>query len=88
VVLDDKLLEEKVVLLLQGKNTQGEPIYSYLQLTLRNLQRLRDKMRAQVDFEPKDYGTVVAEGKGEPDAALRARMAKEYNMTDLSKDKK
>lgn len=85
VELDDALLDEKVVILLQGKNVYGDPIYTYLQMTLRSLQQLRDKMRQQQDFMPAEYGTVLAAGKGEPSPELRSEMAITHNMVDVPK---
>jgi hypothetical protein len=75
VELDEQLLNEKVVILLQGKNVYGDQIFTYLQLTLRSLQLLRAKMVKTEDFMPAEYGTVLAAGKGEPSAELRSEMA-------------
>lgn len=83
VEIDEALLNEKVVILLQGKNIDGTQIYTYLQLTLRELKRLRDKMRAACDFIPSEYGNVLAAGSGEPSAELRARMTQDYNMGNI-----
>ena len=85
--LDDALLAEKVVILLQGKNVYGDPIYSYLQLTLRSLQLLRDKMRKTEDFMPAEYGEVLAAGRDEPPAELRTEMAVTHNMVDVPRPK-
>jgi len=87
VELDDQLLAEKVVILLQGKNVYGDQIFTYLQLTLRSLQLLRDKMRKTEDFMPAEYGTVLAAGKGEPTAELRSEMAVTHNMVDVPRPK-
>ena len=87
VELDDALLNEKVVILLQGKNVYGDPIYTYLQMTLKSLQQLRDKMRRQEDFMPGEYGDVLAAGKGDPSAELRSEMAVTHNMIDVPRPK-
>ncbi len=87
VELDDALLNEKVVILLQGKNVYGDPIYTYLQLTLRSLQLLRDKMRTAEDFMPAEYGEVLAAGRGEPTPELRSEMAITHNMVDVPRPK-
>lgn len=83
VAIDDALLEEKVVILLQGKNVFGDLIYTYLRLSLRSLQQLRDKMRKNDNFMPAEYGEVLAAGKGEPSAELKSEMAVSYNMIDV-----
>lgn len=87
VELDDALLNEKVVILLQGKNVYGDPIFTYLQLTLKSLQQLRDKMRKREDFMPAEYGTVLTAGKGEPTAEMRSEMAVTHNMIDVPRPK-
>lgn len=83
VELDEALLNEKVVILLQGKNIYGDQIFTYLQLTLRSLQQLRDKMRAAQDFMPAEYGEVLAAGKGEPSPEMRSEMAVIHHMVDV-----
>lgn len=87
VELDEALLNEKVVILLQGKNVYADPIYTYLQLTLRSLQQLRDKMRKAEDFMPAEYGEVLAAGRGEPTAEQRSEMALTHNMVDVPRPK-
>lgn len=83
VELDEALLDEKVVILLQGRNVYNDPIFTYLQLTLRSLQQLRDKMRKSEDFMPAEYGEVLAAGKGEPAAEMRSEMAVTHSMVDV-----
>lgn len=87
VELDETLLAEKVVILLQGKNIYGDPIFTYLQMTLKSLQQLRDKMRRGEDFMPAEYGTVLAAGKGEPSPEMRSEMAVTHNMVDVPRAK-
>lgn len=87
VEVDDNLLDEKVVILLQGNNVFGDPIYTYLQLTLRGLQQLRDRMRRKEEFAPAEFGEVLAAGKGEPSAELRSEMAVTHNMIDVPRPK-
>lgn len=83
VELDDELLSEKVVILLQGKNVFRDPIFTYLKLTLKSLQQLRDKMRKSEDFMPAEYGEVLAAGRGEPSSEMRSEMAVTHNMIDV-----
>lgn len=87
VELDEALLNEKVVILLQGKNVYNDAIYTYLQLSLRSLQQLRDRMRGGGDFMPAEFGTVLAAGKGEPSAEMRSEMALTHNMIDVPRPK-
>jgi hypothetical protein len=87
VSVDEALLDEKVVILLQGKNIYGDAIFTYIELSLRSLIQLRDKMRKGDEFMPAEYGTVLAAGKGEPSAELRSEMALTHNMIDVPKPK-
>ena len=87
VAIDDALLDEKVVILLQGKNVFGDQIYTYIRLSLRSLQQLRDKMKKNENFMPAEYGEILAAGRGEPSAELRSEMAVTYNMIDVPRPK-
>ena len=82
VELDDTVLDEKVVILLQGDNSFGDEVYSYLQLTIRQLQKMRQHLVDGSRFMPSDFGTVLAAGKGEPSPELRSEMAVTYGMVD------
>ena len=83
VELTEEMLNENVVILLQGKNVFGDKIFSYLELTLSALQELKAKMRTNDNFMPSDFGTVLAAGKGDPSDELRSEMAVTYNMIDV-----
>ena len=83
--IDEELLEEEVVILLSGRNRFGDQIYSYLKLTLRNLQELKKALKEKQEFMPADFGTVLAAGRGEPSPELRSEMAITYNMIDKPK---
>ncbi|MFN7400892.1 MAG: hypothetical protein ACK5R4_00990 [Alphaproteobacteria bacterium] len=87
VSVDEALLSEKGVILLQGKNVYGDQIFTYLELTLKSLIQLRDKMRKHEDFMPAEYGTVLAAGKGDPSAELKSEMAVTHQMIDVPKPK-
>ena len=76
------LAEEFVVLLLYGKNSFGDKIYSYLKITLPNLQNLKSAIRAGQGFNPSDFGEVIAAGKGEPSPEIRAEIAAQYQVLD------
>jgi hypothetical protein len=83
--VDDKLLDEEIVILLQGKNSFGDPIFSYLKLSLRKFRELTEHVREHKDFTPSDWGTVIAAGTGDPSPELRAEMAITYNLVDVPK---
>jgi len=81
--ISEELLDKLLVIFLQGKNIFGDRIYSYLELTLRNLRDLKKKMDSGEDFSPSDFGTVLAAGTGYPSDEVKQEMSTKYNMVDL-----
>lgn len=72
--------DEYAVILLQGKNSFGDIIYSYVEVTLPNIKLLYSALNSGEDFTPSDFGKVLEAGKGEPSEELKAEMATRYNM--------
>lgn len=87
VQIDESRANDKVVILLEAKSSFGDPIYSYVQLTLKNLQKLRKSLLSREPFMPSDFGDVLAAGRGSPPDDLRQEMAVQYNMIDVPKRK-
>jgi hypothetical protein len=82
-----KLLEnEFTVILLRGKNTKGDQIYCYVKITLPNVQRFKAALRSHNAFNPSDFGTVVAAGKGEPPREVQAEIRKKYALVPENVD--
>lgn len=81
--ISKSLLREKVVILLQGKNINGDQIYTYTRMALWKLQELRDAMRQNANFMPSDYGEVLHSGYGDPSDELRESLTIEHNMIDV-----
>lgn len=77
---DPKTLDEVVVILMRGKNPFGDQIYSYVKLTVKDLMNMQATARAGKQFNPSDYGTVVAAGKGEPTPEIRAEVESTYKV--------
>ena len=70
------------VLLLYGKNSFGDKIYSYLEITIPNLRRLKEAALKGEPFTPSDFGTVIAAGRGEPTDEVRAEIAALHQVFD------
>lgn len=85
LVVEEHLLGEKVVIMLQGTNFFGDQIFSYLELTVEKLQELTVKMQLGQSFNPSDFGTVIAAGKGVPSEELVAEMKSKHNMVEVPK---
>lgn len=73
-------LGDAVVLLLRGKNTFGDRIYSYLKVAGEDLSRMQSAASSGQPFNPSDYGTVVAAGQGEPTAEVRQEIESTYKV--------
>jgi hypothetical protein len=71
---------EYAVILLQGHNSFGDMIYSYVEVTLPNIKRLYAALNSGEDFTPSDFGTIVHAGKGTPPESVRNEMAAKHNM--------
>ncbi|MDE3060833.1 MAG: hypothetical protein KGJ06_07470 [Pseudomonadota bacterium] len=73
-------LDKSVVLLLYGKNSFGDKIYSYLKITIRALDNLKEAVISGKPFTPSDFGTVIAAGKGEPTDEVRSEVNNLYQV--------
>ena len=80
---DTGYLDTEFVIFLQGTNSYGDPIYIYLRVTGRKLERLFQLMRAGSDFKPSNYGEVLSAGQGKPLPEVDKKIRDEYNMQDV-----
>lgn len=80
--IDTAMKDQFVVLLLYGKNSFGDKIYSYLKITLPDLQNLKAAIQSGKGFNPSDFGTILAAGKGDPTAEVRAEISSLYQVLD------
>lgn len=78
--MDPSILEEFVVILMQGKNSFGDRIFSYLKVTVKDLKRMQTAAISGQPFNPSDFGTVVAAGKGEPTPEIRTEVESTYKV--------
>jgi hypothetical protein len=67
-----------VLFLLHGRAKDGRKIFSYLKLTLRSANLLKDRIIRGDPFDPRWFGEVVASGEGEPSADLRKQMEDKF----------
>ena len=72
--------DEYAVILLQGRNSFGDMIFSYVEVTLPNIKRLYAALNSGEDFAPSDFGSIIAAGKGNPPDSMREEMARTHNM--------
>ncbi len=81
---DGAPLDEHVVILMQGKNTFGDRVYSYLKITLGDLKRMQSAVLSRQTFNPSDFGTIIAAGKGEPTDEVKAEINAMYKTIEPS----
>lgn len=79
----ETLGREEIVMLMQGKNDNGEPVFCYLQLSILQLRTLKNQIIRGQDFQPSDFGIVLVSGHGYPSVELRAEMAAKYKLTTI-----
>ena len=78
----DLLKDEFAVILLQGKNTFGDMIYCYVKATLPNIEKLQTALKMGNNFNPSDFGEVLAASKGDPTPEVKAEIATRYPMLE------
>lgn len=54
------------MLLVLGRNTFGDEIYTYIRLPMQRIDEVKDKLAEGGNFMPSQYGSVVAAGRGKP----------------------
>ncbi len=83
ILVADEYLDTEIVILLQGENALGNPVYSYTEILGSDLKLMFAEMQAGENFQPSDYGTVLYSGAGSPPQDIRDKMDKEYNMSGV-----
>ena len=67
------------ILLLRGQKFFGDKIYSYLKITIAGIDSdSKPPCGKAKNFNPSDFGTVIAAGKGEPTDEVKAEIATMY----------
>ena len=82
----EKYGEEEVVVLLMGFNNFGDKIYNYIKIKFRDYFPMRDGIKRGGKFDIRDFGDVVAAGKGEPTAEIRAEVEGAYKFLSFPKN--
>lgn len=81
--VDAAHLDKTGVILVHGTNTFGDAIFSYLELTMRKLQDMKESLDRNENIKPSDFGTVLAAGRGNPSQELQDEMAAKYNLVPV-----
>ena len=67
-----------VIVFLEGKSVEGDPIFYYLGVRIDKLQAFIKVQKTGKAFHPEEYGIIIAEGEGQPDDKLKQFMTDEY----------
>lgn len=78
--------EDDVVVLVQGKNVFGDKIYCYLKLPHPSLDEFKGKLASRTKFDIRDYGSIVAAGRGEPTLETESEMKNLFGMLPIAED--
>jgi len=79
----DDSLNEDLMVLMQGKNVYNDRIYCYLKIPQVKLDELQGRMRSAGGFDLREYGTVIAAGKGVPTRDVQLEVNQEYRIKPL-----
>lgn len=59
------------MLLVIGRNTFGDEIYTYMKLPMQRIEEVKQKISTGQAFVPAHYGAVLAAGRGIPSEDVR-----------------
>lgn len=60
------------LLLILGRNTFGDDIYTYMRLPMQDIDKVKEIISSGQPFVPGHHGTVIAAGRGIPSPEVRA----------------
>ena len=76
----EALGNEEIVVLLGGFNNFGDRIYNYITMKSGDYDELRMRIRLGGRLDVRDFGEVIAAGKGEPTEEVRQAIEEKYQM--------
>ena len=69
---------EPVIILIEGRNTLGDQIYTYIKLPVGRIDSVREHLTSGGNFVPSEYGTVVASGHGRPSVEVKEEVGEHH----------
>ncbi|MCH2546635.1 MAG: hypothetical protein MK052_03355 [Alphaproteobacteria bacterium] len=61
-------------LLILGRNTFGDEIYTYMTLPMQRIDEVKERISSGENFVPAHYGQVLAAGRGVPSEEVREEL--------------
>ena len=74
--------KEDIVMFMKGKNSDNQPIFTYLKLSIYQLRAMKNAIKAKATFLPSDFGKVLVSGEGEPSEEIQSIMSRQYGFLD------
>lgn len=74
--------KEDIVMFMKGKNSDNQPIFAYLKLSIYQLRAMKNAIIAKATFLPSDFGKVLVSGEGEPSEEIQSIMSRQYGLFD------
>ena len=71
---NNEIPDEDLLVLVQGKNAFNDRIYCYLRIPSPQLDEFSHNLRTAANFDLRQFGTVVAAGRGIPTAAVQTEV--------------
>ena len=73
-------VDEDLLVLVQGKNVFNDKIYCYLKIPSLRLEEFNKILRASNNFDLRQFGTVVAAGRGIPSSDVQTEVIQELGL--------
>lgn len=80
LTLPERIIAEKITFItcVRAEDDAGLSQYFYISVRGDRMEAFKTVLE-QGNFDPEDYGNVLAQGYGEPPESLQARMEKDYD---------
>lgn len=86
-MLESALKDAALIDLCLGSDETGTNVYVYLKIKLDRYTAYTQTALSGEDFNPEDFGEIIAQGKGTPPLALQQELKKEYGFWDEFEEK-
>lgn len=82
----DKLIEKDVwvIVLLRGEDENLKDVFHYVAVKGEDVEKILAEQNSCEFFEIEDYGIIIDSGFGAPSSAIRTRLARSFNLTEVA----
>lgn len=75
---------EDLVVLVQGKNAFNDKIYCYIRIPSQQFDEFKRQLQSVSSFDLREYGTIIAAGRGDPTREVQSEITKEFGIKPAS----